>query len=87
MSGRAVELLGCRRGRDVFRLLTVRENLETGFAVLPRRERKVPEEIFDLFPDFEDHAGTARWRSSGGQQQQLSIARALVMEAPADRAG
>src|ERR1700733_5284046 len=38
------------QGRDVFPLLTVKENLETGFAVLPRGERKVPDEIFDLFP-------------------------------------
>src|ERR1700704_6127598 len=38
------------QGRDVFPLLTVKENLETGFAVLPRGERKVPDEIFELFP-------------------------------------
>jgi len=38
------------QGRDIFPLLTVKENLETGFAVLPRAERKVPDEIFDLFP-------------------------------------
>ena len=38
------------QGRDVFPLLTVRENLETGFAVLPRRERRVPDEMFELFP-------------------------------------
>ena len=36
-------------GRDIFPLLTVKENLETGFAVLPRGQRKIPEEIFDLF--------------------------------------
>ena len=38
------------QGRDVFPLLTVRENLETGFAVLPRGQRKVPDEIYELFP-------------------------------------
>jgi urea transport system ATP-binding protein len=38
------------QGRDIFPLLTVRENLETGFAVLPRGQRRVPDEIFDLFP-------------------------------------
>src|SRR6202050_4118044 len=38
------------QGRDIFPLLTVRENLETGFAVLPRAERKIPDEIFELFP-------------------------------------
>src|SRR3984885_10637159 len=38
------------QGRDVFPLLTVRENLETGFAVLPRAAHKIPDEIFELFP-------------------------------------
>src|SRR5487761_1148530 len=38
------------QGRDIFPLLTVRENLETGFAVLPRGARHVPDEIFTLFP-------------------------------------
>src|SRR5438477_5117498 len=38
------------QGRDIFPLLTVRENLETGFAVLPRAERRIDEEIFELFP-------------------------------------
>ena len=38
------------QGREIFPLLTVRENLETGFALLPRSERRVPEEVFDLFP-------------------------------------
>src|SRR3954470_19487474 len=38
------------QGRDIFPLLTVKENLETGFAVLPRGQRKIPDEIFDLFP-------------------------------------
>jgi urea transport system ATP-binding protein len=68
------------QGRDVFPLLTVRENLETGFAVLPRRERKVPDEIFDLFPILKTMLGRRGGDLSGGQQQQLSIARALVMK-------
>lgn len=38
------------QGREIFPLLTVRENLETGFACLPRRERRIPEDVFDLFP-------------------------------------
>jgi urea transport system ATP-binding protein len=38
------------QGREIFPLLTVRENLETGFAVLPRGERRIPEEVFELFP-------------------------------------
>ncbi len=68
------------QGRDVFPLLTVRENLETGFAVLPRGERKVPDEIFDLFPILKTMLRRRGGDLSGGQQQQLSIARALVMK-------
>ena len=68
------------QGRDIFPLLTVRENLETGFAVLPRRERRVPDEIFDLFPILRSMLGRRGGDLSGGQQQQLAIARALVMK-------
>jgi urea transport system ATP-binding protein len=68
------------QGRDVFPLLTVRENLETGFAVLPRRERKLPDEIFHLFPILKTMLRRRGGDLSGGQQQQLSIARALVMK-------
>jgi urea transport system ATP-binding protein len=68
------------QGRDVFPLLTVKENLETGFAVLPRGHRKIPDEIFDLFPILKTMLGRRGGDLSGGQQQQLSIARALVMK-------
>jgi urea transport system ATP-binding protein len=68
------------QGRDVFPLLTVKENLETGFAVLPRGERKVPDEIFELFPILKTMLRRRGGDLSGGQQQQLSIARALVMK-------
>jgi urea transport system ATP-binding protein len=68
------------QGRDVFPLLTVKENLETGFAVLPRGERKVSDEIFDLFPILKTMLRRRGGDLSGGQQQQLSIARALVMK-------
>ena len=68
------------QGRDVFPLLTVKENLETGFALLPRGQRKVPDEIFDLFPILKTMLRRRGGDLSGGQQQQLSIARALVMK-------
>ena len=66
------------QGRDIFPLLTVRENLETGFAVLPRRERFVPDEIHELFPVLQTMLRRRGGDLSGGQQQQLAIARALI---------
>jgi urea transport system ATP-binding protein len=66
------------QGRDIFPLLTVRENLETGFAVLPRGARRVGEEIFELFPVLASMLRRRGGDLSGGQQQQLAIARALV---------
>lgn len=66
------------QGRDIFPLLTVRENLETGFACLPRDQRRVSGEIFELFPVLSEMENRRGGDLSGGQQQQLSIARALV---------
>lgn len=66
------------QGREIFPLLTVRENLETGFAPLARADRHVPDELFDLFPVLKDMLRRRGGDLSGGQQQQLAIARALV---------
>jgi urea transport system ATP-binding protein len=66
------------QGREIFPLLTVAENLKTGFAPLPRAQRSIPDEIFDLFPVLRDMMGRRGGDLSGGQQQQLAIARALV---------
>ncbi len=68
------------QGREIFPLLTVRENLQTGLFVLPRRERRISDEIFELFPVLADMLSRRGGDLSGGQQQQLAIARALVMK-------
>jgi len=67
------------QGRMIFPLLSVRENLETAFAVLPKGEHRIPQEIFDYFPILKDFLHRRGGDLSGGQQQQLAIARALIM--------
>ncbi|MGP9803671.1 urea ABC transporter ATP-binding subunit UrtE [Paracoccus sp. NSM] len=66
------------QGRAIFPMLTVRENMETGFACLPRAERAIPDEIFESFPVLAEMAHRRGGDLSGGQQQQLAIARALI---------
>src|SRR5215471_17462412 len=67
------------QGREIFPLLTVRENLETGFAPLPREQRAIPDDVFALFPVLGNMLRRRGGDLSGGQQQQLAIGRALVM--------
>jgi urea transport system ATP-binding protein len=67
------------QGREIFSQLTVEENLKTGFGILPRKDRNFPEELFDLFPVLKSMLNRRGGDLSGGQQQQLAIARALVM--------
>ncbi len=66
------------QGRDVFPLLTVRENLQTGFSCLPKSDHFIPDHIFELFPVLKDMESRRGGDLSGGQQQQLAIARALI---------
>ncbi|MDW3225173.1 MAG: urea ABC transporter ATP-binding subunit UrtE [Paracoccaceae bacterium] len=68
------------QGREVFPMMSVLENLQTGFACLPKTEHFVPEAVFDLFPVLRDMQARRGGDLSGGQQQQLAIARALIMK-------
>jgi urea transport system ATP-binding protein len=70
------------QGRDVIPRLTVQENLILGLEALPTRRKNatIPEEIFDLFPVLKTMLSRMGGDLSGGQQQQLAIARALVGE-------
>lgn len=66
------------QGREIFPLLTVEENLETGMGCLPKSERFVPDEIYELFPVLKEMRHRSGGDLSGGQQQQLAIGRALI---------
>ena len=67
------------QGREIFPLLTVEENLKTGFGPLKRDQRSIPDDVFSLFPVLQTMLGRRGGDLSGGQQQQLAIGRALVM--------
>lgn len=66
------------QGRMIFPLLTVRENLETGFNCLSKTNRAISEEIYELFPVLKEMGSRRGGDLSGGQQQQLAFGRALI---------
>ena len=66
------------QGREVFPMMSVLENLETGFACLPKSDHVIPEAIFALFPVLKEMKSRRGGDLSRGQQQQLAIARALI---------
>jgi urea transport system ATP-binding protein len=66
------------QGREIFPLLSVKENLESGYAALSGRKRTIPDEVFELFPVLKTMLSRRGGDLSGGQQQQLAIGRAIV---------
>lgn len=68
------------QGREVFPQLTVEENLKIGLGVRPGGRRRLPDLIFELFPVLKQMLQRRGGDLSGGQQQQLAIGRALVLE-------
>ena len=68
------------QGRDIFPLLTVEENLKTGLRAASKQGIKsIPEQVYDIFPVLKDMLRRRGGDLSGGQQQQLAIGRALVL--------
>jgi urea transport system ATP-binding protein len=68
------------QGREIFPHLTVEENLRVGLGVRPNGPRTIPPRIYDLFPVLKEMRRRRGGDLSGGQQQQLAIGRALVLE-------
>ena len=68
------------QGREIFSHLTVEENLRVGLSARSSGQRSIPERIFDLFPVLKRMLKRRGGDLSGGQQQQLAIGRALVLD-------
>jgi len=68
------------QGRDIFPQLTVEENLRVGLACRPDKSKRIPDKVYELFPVLHDMLGRRGGDLSGGQQQQLAIGRALVID-------
>jgi len=68
------------QGRQIFPLLTVEENLRTGLAARKDGLKTIPERVYELFPVLKEMKNRRGGDLSGGQQQQLAIGRALIIE-------
>lgn len=68
------------QGREIFPRLTVEENLQTGFASGRAGDKRIPSHIYDIFPVLAQMRQRRGGDLSGGQQQQLAIARALMIK-------
>jgi urea transport system ATP-binding protein len=68
------------QGRDIFPLMTVEENLRIGLAARADRRKTIPDQVFEIFPVLKSMLHRRGGDLSGGQQQQLAIGRALVID-------
>lgn len=68
------------QGRQIFPFLTVEENLTIGLTTVGKGKKKIPDLIFELFPVLQEMLKRRGGDLSGGQQQQLAIGRALVLD-------